>query len=233
MSIPDSTENECIHEMNTRVLIVDNHDLVRRGLAALINAEDDMASCGEVACNASAVDAVMQLRPDVVIIDVSLSRGTGLELIQRIRKCATGSRIVALAMTDRPELVERIFDAGAAAFVRKTDLAARVLEAIRRSQAGLRQGNGRRIGAEGMSGHVAGRGDRVLDPLEREIVEMIGRGIPSRAIAVQLGMSGTMVEGYRKRIRSKLNFPTATQLVQFCVRWVEQNRPIVPGGTSL
>jgi DNA-binding NarL/FixJ family response regulator len=216
------------------VLVVDNHEFVRRGLAALIDAEEDMVSCGAVACDENAVDAVMRLRPDVVIIDVSLARGTGLELIQRIRRCGPSCRIVALAMIDRPELVEQIFDAGAAAFVRKTDLAARVLETIRRSATGRRQETVGGAGTEGAR-HSPMHSGRCLEPLEREIVEMIGCGIPTRAIAIRLGMSVSLVDAYRRRIRSKLNFPTGTQLVEFCVRWAERNQasvPSVPSGSA-
>ncbi len=222
-----------IQEVSTRVLVVDNHEFVRRGLAALIDAEEDMVACGAVACDANAVDAVVRLRPDVVIIDVSLARGMGLELIQRIRRCGLGCRIVALAMIERPELVEQIFDAGAAAFVRKTDLAARILETIRRSGNGRRQEEAvERSGAEGTARHSSGHSGRCLEPLEREIVEMIGCGIPTRAIAIRLGISVSLVEAYRRRIRSKLNFPTGTQLVEFCVRWAERNRTVVPSVPS-
>lgn len=206
-----------IRKTKTRVLIVDNNELVRRGLAALVNGEVDMASCGEIACGEASSEAVARRRPDVVMIDVSAARGEGLQAIQRIRKSDAKIRIVALAMNDRPEFVERVYSAGAAMLVMKTDLALRVLETIRRSQT-ERKGD-----ATGKAQPPAARaGGRNLDKAEREIVEMIGRGIPTRAIAMHTGMSVAMVEAHRRRICSKLNNPTASQLVQFCVRWVEQ-----------
>lgn len=199
-------------------MIVDNHELVRRGLAALVNAEEDMVACAEVACTPEVVDTVIQCRPDVVIIDVSPSRGAGLEVIQRIRKRHTNIRIVAVAMSDKPELVERSLNEGATAFVVKTELATRLLDAIRRNQPE------RIASADAKAERPSNaRSERCLDVVEREIVELIGRGVPTRAIAVRLGMSVAMVENHRRRIRKKLNFPTATQLVQFCVRWAERN----------
>jgi len=205
-----------ISKMKTQVLIVDNHELVRRGLIALVNAESDMIACGAVACCDATFDEVVRTKPDAVIIDVSVTRGDGLQVIQRIRNHDARIRIVALAMSDKPELTERAFSAGAAALVMKTDLAGRILEAIRRGQAG-----GAKNGAEGGKHERAGQA-RGLDQVERRIIEMIGRGIPTRAIALRFGMSVAMVEAYRRRIRSKLNHPTASQLVQFCVRWAER-----------
>ena len=222
------TRGGCIKKTRTRVLIVDNHELVRRGLAALVNAEDDMMSCGEVPCVEESIDAVLRARPEVVIIDVSASRGSGLQVIQRIRKSHAAIRIVALAMSDKPELVERVFSAGAAAFVVKTDLAARVLDAVRRNQPTQMPMTAREAEFGRLSRPGARSSERCLDPTEREIVEMIGRGVPTRAIAVRVGMSVAMVEACRRRIRSKLNFPNASQLVQFCVRWAERARlPVV------
>jgi DNA-binding NarL/FixJ family response regulator len=198
---------------------------VRRGLAALVNGEEDMASCGETTCPEATIEVVARRRPDVVMIDVSVTRGEGLQVIQRIRNHDANIRIVALAMNDRPEFVERVFSAGAAMLVMKTDLALRVLETIRRSQAE------RKTGAPGRAPARAGQASgRNLDKTEREIVEMIGRGIPTRAIAMRAGMSVAMVEAHRRRISSKLNNPTASQLVQFCVRWVERARvPLTTG----
>jgi DNA-binding NarL/FixJ family response regulator len=201
---------------------------VRRSLAAVVNAEEDLMSCGEVACTETALEAVKEMRPQVVVIDVSLARGAGLELIQRIRKHDAAIRIVALAMSDKPEVVERVLSAGAAEFVVKTDLAARVLEAIRRSRR-PRPASHQARNEQGQPARQAGmRSERCLDLVEREIVQMIGRGIATRAIAVRLGMSVAMVEAYRRRIRGKLNFPTATQLVQFCVRWAERAPELTP-----
>lgn len=208
-------------------MVADDHELVRRGLAALVNAEEDMECCAEVPCTDAALDAAIRCQPDVVVIDISLSRGEGLALIQRIRNYNTRILIVAVAMSDRPGLEDRIRDAGAAEFVVKTDVAARVLEAIRRTRRKQLERNLEAV-AEQPPRPAPVRNSQCLDAEERAIVEMIGQGIPTRAIAVRLKMSVATVEAYRRRIRGKLNFPTATQLVQFCVRWVERKQPSTP-----
>jgi DNA-binding NarL/FixJ family response regulator len=208
----------------TKVLIVDNHALVRRGLAALVSAEGDMVSCGDVPCTEAVLDTVAALRPDVVVMDVSTPDATCLRLMQRIRKGDAHVRIIALAMTDKPGLMERVLDAGAASLVLKNDLVSRILTAIRRDQKQRRMQNVPRRPFSQVPRQSASRIERRLDIQERAIVEMIGLGVPTRAIAVRVGLSVSMVEGCRRRIRTKLNHPTASQLVQFCVRWTERSR---------
>lgn len=200
----------------TRVLIIDGHDLVRRGLAALLNAQPDMQCCGEAGVDEQAFGLVASCRPDVVVIDVSAMRGAGLVLVQRIRKHDASIRIVALAMTEWPELVERSLTAGAVAFVSKNGLADRVLEAVRRHQPGRTKLP--EAGRGDWPMERRGRSAGVLDPIEREIMCLIGRGMPTPEIAVRLGLSVVRVEGYRRRVRAKLNCPTGTQLVEFCAR---------------
>ena len=208
-------------------MIVDSHQLVRRGLAAMLNAEDDLESCGEVSSTAAAMDEILQRQPDVVLIDVSLRHGAGLELIQRIRALAPQVRVVALAMYNKPEYAERLFSVGAAAFVLKGDLTQRLLEAVRRKPGETpKRGESaeKEKASRGRSGPTRANG---LNEVEREIVELIGRGVPARAIALRLRLSVSAVQAYRRRIRGKLNFPTATQLVQFCVRWADRHQALV------
>lgn len=214
---PQATGNST-HETareRTRVFVVDNHELVRRGLAALVNVEKDMVCCGEASCDETAMPAIEEAQPDVVIIDVSAMRSAGLEIVQRIRKLDTRIRIIALAMVERPELVERSLSAGAVAFVSKNGLAERVLDAVRRNQVPREDAEV----ARGVMAKANGRMGARLDPLERDVVELIGRGVPDRGIAIRLGISLATVEGCRRRIRNKLNCPTSTQLVELCARW--------------
>lgn len=205
----------------TRVVILENHDLVRRALETLVNAESDMVTCGATACTESAFALVADARPDVVIVDVAVTRGAGLHLIQKIRGEFPAVRIVALAVNERPELSEQVFTAGAAALVVKSELAARLLGAIRRGQ-----GIGPVSAPTEDEAVAAGASDdmieRRLAPLERQILELIGRGIPTRAIAIRLGISVATAEACRRELRHKLNFPSAAQLVEFCVQWVER-----------
>lgn len=210
-----------IQKAITRVLIVDNHGLVRRGLAALVRAEPDMVVVGEAPCTPAALDAVVAGRPDVVVVGMSAGQGTGLALIQGVRQLRCGIRIVALAMHDRPERMERSLEAGAAVFVQDGGLGERVLEAIRRTSATPLRSDG----ADGQAGGAAagaGQSQRSLDALERAIAAMIGRGLTTRGIAMELGLSVATVEAHRRDISAKLNLRTAPQFVQFCVQLLER-----------
>jgi DNA-binding NarL/FixJ family response regulator len=210
-----------------RVLVIVEHEFVRRGIAALINFEKGMVCCGEGDGSADVTAALTRCQPDLVLVDLALRQGNGLKLIQAIREAAPHIRIVALAAGESTNEISRVIDAGAAACVRKLETAPRVIMAIRRAYA-MRSHLDRPEGgwaAHDAPHHGPGRrsGHR-LDETEREIVKLIGQGIPARGIAVRLGLSIPMVDAHRRRIRAKLNVLTATQLVAFCVRWVQQRR---------
>lgn len=202
-----------------QVLIIEDHVLVRRGLVAMVNAESDMICCGEFGASEDALAALEGASVDVVIVDVSAIRWSGLEAIKRIRKHDTSIRIIAVAMSERPELIERLASAGAAACVMTGDFTERLRQAIRR-------GPGSKLGQSGGGTEIGGarRGavQGCFDAVERQIVVLIGQGVPSREIAIRLGLSLAMVDAYRRRIRLKLNHPAPTQLVEFCSRWTTQ-----------
>lgn len=202
-----------------QVLIIEDHELVRRGLVAMVNAETDMACCGEFATSEEAFAALEGKSVDVVIVDVSAIRWSGLEAVKRIRKRDTSTRIIAVAMSERPELIEGLASAGAAACVMTSGFTERLLQAIRRAP-------GSRPGQPEVGAEVGGARRSVMqggfDAVERQIVALIGQGVPSREIAIRLGLSLAMVDSYRRRIRLKLNHPAPTQLVEFCSRWTAQ-----------
>ncbi len=198
----------------TRVLVADNHDLVRRGLAAVLNGEPDLACCGTSGCDDGLLAAIAATQPQVVLIDVSPVRGARLELLPRIRKAGTDIRVVALASGGRPELEAQSRQAGAAAFVAKTAPAERILEAVRRSA--------RTPERDAAAPGPERSGARRTDGVDRQVIELIGHGLPDRAIALRLRCSVPTIAGCRRRIRRRLNKPTASQLVEFCARWTER-----------
>lgn len=214
----------------TRIYIVDDHALVRRGLTTLINAESDMEVCGEAEDSAPATTDIMKLRPDLVIVDISLKGNSGIELIKNIKAFDPNIHIVVLSMHDESVYALRVLKAGARAYVMKQDVADRVMEAIRRIRKGqlyvsdnvASQMLNRLVG-----GKESGANDSPVSTLsdrELEIVNLIGNGLPTREIAAKLHISIKTVETHRVHIKGKLNLRNATQLVQFCVRWVEENR---------
>jgi two-component system, NarL family, response regulator LiaR len=213
---------ECTPRKSVRVVIIDDHELVRHGLAAMIDAEADLECCGAFPAAAPGlVSAVVQLRPDLALVDVSRSAGAGLQLVRAIRAALPDIRIVALVTYQKAGDVDRLFDAGAGAWVPKLELASRVLQAIRRAQAAPVRvdADGRGAAPEQSRGAAA-----QLDAADRELVALIGQGVPARAIAVRLGWSLRTVEARRRRLRGKLGVATSAELVEFCVRLVQESR---------
>jgi DNA-binding NarL/FixJ family response regulator len=212
-----------------RVFIADDHPLVRKGLAAMINAEPDMEVCGEAEDCASATAEIMKVRPDVAIIDISLKGNSGIELIKNVKAFDPGIHVLVVSMHDESVYAMRVLKAGAKAYVTKQDIANKVIDAIRKVQTGqmyfsekvtqqMLNNIGRRGNPE-VESPVAGLSDREL-----EVVNLIGGGLGTGEIASRLKVSVKTVETHRAHIKSKLNLATATQLVQFCVRWVEESR---------
>lgn len=215
--------------MKTRILIVDDHALIRRGLATLINSEPDMEVCGQAEDSSSALQDVIKLQPDLVTVDISLKGNSGLELIKSIRAFNPKIQILVLSMHHESIYALRVLKAGARAYVMKQDVINKVVEAIRRIRSGhlyvsddvASQMLTRLVGGESAddTSPVATLSDREL-----EIVNLIGNGLLTREIAAKLHVSVKTVETHRAHIKEKLSLRNATQLVQFCVRWVEENK---------
>jgi DNA-binding NarL/FixJ family response regulator len=221
------TIRPCITDAKTRVLVVDSHPLVRRALVAMLDAEPDLRCCGEFAAEAATLAEIARLQPHVVLIDVSSRPSVSLDLIQRVRVSGCGTRVVAMAMYDMAKYLDRIKAAGVADFVAKGELADRILDTVRRC--GRQKRNGFTPGwtPDKSASNLSVRQRSApagLNPVEREIVQLIGDGIPARTIAARLGLSVATVEACRRRIRGKLKSPSPIQLVQFCVRWVQRHR---------
>ncbi len=214
----------------TRIYVVDDHPLMRMGLRAMINAEADMEVCGEAADAATATAEIMKYRPDLVIADISLRGNSGIELIKNIKAFDPGIDVVVVSMYDESIYALRVLKAGARAYVMKQDVTTRVLDAIRRARNGQLFVS-ERVATQMLNRFVDGTEDGAADsPVsslsdrELEIVNLIGEGLPTREIAAKLFLSIKTVETHRVHIKRKLNLQNATQLVQFCVRWVEENK---------
>jgi DNA-binding NarL/FixJ family response regulator len=214
--------------VKTRIYLVDDHALIRRGLATLIGAEPDMEVCGQAQDAAAGLREIMKLQPDLVIVDISLKGNSGLELVKSIKAFSSKIQIVVLSMHHESIYALRVLKAGARAYVMKQDDAQKVLEAIRR----IRNGDlfvSENVANQMLNRLVSGNSDDDSSPVsslsdrELEIVNLIGNGLLTREIAVQLHVSVKTVETHRAHIKEKVDLQNATQLVQFCVRWVEEN----------
>jgi DNA-binding NarL/FixJ family response regulator len=215
--------------MTIRVFIVDDHELVRRGLATAINAEPDMTACGCAEDSQSALVMIRRLVPDLVIVDISLKHNASIELIRKIRSFNERIQIICLSMRDHPENASKLIEAGACEYLVKQGVVGRVTDAIRRIQHKRKPNSG--AGADrsrsGRSADPFGvmSSDLGLTEKECEIVELIGRGLPTQGIAAVLHLSSGMVEMYRRNIMARLRLRDPAKLVQFCVDSV-RGRPM-------
>lgn len=215
--------------MKTRIYIVDDHAMVRRGVAAMIGLEPDMEVCGEAEDCATATSELAKLRPEVVILDISLRGSSGIELIKNIKVIDPVIRVVVLSVHDETTYALRALKAGAKAYVMKQDIGSKVIDAVRKvrkgqmyisEQVGSQMFNRLAKGqAEPSDSPVAGLSDREL-----EVVTLIGAGLATREIAAQLHMGIKTVETHRAHIKSKMHLMSGTKLVQFCIRWVEESK---------
>ena len=215
--------------MKTRIYVADDHVLVRRGLAALIGAETDMEVCGESEDCATATSEVAKLRPDVVIADISLRGNSGIELIKNIKAFDPNIHIMVVSMHDESLYALRVLRAGANAYVMKQDIASKVIEAIRKVRKGQMYVS-EKVASQMLHRLAKGQDEKADSPVaslsdrELEVVTLIGSGLATREIAARLHMGVKTVETHRAHIKAKVNVKTATQLVQFCVCWVENNK---------
>ena len=215
--------------VQTRIFIVDDHPLLRKGLAELINQEPDMTVVGEADDAPSGIKGITTIRPDLVIVDISLKSMNGLELIKNIKVLDPSIQVLVLSMHDETVYALRVLKAGAKAYVMKQEMVEKVMEAIRRIRAG-KVFVSDRVATQMLRTVVDGGDPSKNSPVdslsdrELEIVALIGNGTATREIAEKLHISIKTVESHRAHIKDKLKLENATQLVQFCVRWVEQYR---------
>lgn len=212
-------------DSKTRVLIVDDHPIVREGFADLISRQDDFLVCGEAGDAAEAREAVKRLRPDVVIVDLSLGTDSGLLLIRQIATEHPKVRTLALSMHDERVYARRALRAGAKGYVMKQRATKEVLSALRRIASG----------GTYFSGELAATstedspGDSLVDDLsdrELEVFCLIGEGLKTSQIGERLHISAKTVESHRENIKLKLGLADALELTQSAIAWVHGERQI-------
>lgn len=207
----------------SRILIIDDHPIVRKGLVQLLAQEPDLAVCGEAACVREARAGLERLRPDAVILDLSLRDSDGLELIKEIRAKYDQMPVLVLSMHDETIYAERLLSAGANGYIMKQAAGDQLIAALRRVLAGGIYVS-ERIGASMIERFAAVR-KHVTDPIERlsnrevQVLNLIGRGKSTREIASDLSLSVKTIESHRQRIKKKLSLDSSPRLVQFAVNW--------------
>lgn len=207
-----------------RILIVDDHPLVRLGFAQLLSQERDLEVCGEAESAAAALALLDELEPELLVVDISLKGTNGLELVKQVRGRRPAATVLVCSMHDEALFAERALRAGARGYIGKNEAAEELVTAVRAVLAGRRYLPPRlaaRIEAAGL-----GAGDELPEPIavlsdrELEVFELIGRGVGTREIAERLGLAIKTVESYRENIKQKLLIESGPELARRAVAWV-------------
>jgi DNA-binding NarL/FixJ family response regulator len=210
----------------TRIVIVDDHPLVRERLVELINREPDLEVCGEAEDRHEALDLIAATRPAMAIVDLTLKSSLGIELIKDLQIRQPDVRILVVSMQDEMIHAERCIRAGARGYITKQEASRNIMQAIRRILSGelylsepvTRQFLARTIGKPAASGStlpLATLADR-----EIQVFELIGKGLSTRQIADLLSLDVKTIETYRARIKEKLGFKDGPELLQRAIAWV-------------
>ena len=212
-----------------RVLIVDDHPIVRQGLRRVMEAEEDLTVCGEAETVRDARVAIKDLNPEVMIADISLKQGDGIELVRDVRAHYPQLPILVLSMHDETIYAERMLAAGANGYIMKQAASEQFLIALRRVlDGGIYVSEA--VGNNMIQKFAAGGSYISANPIDRlsnrelQILHMIGKGMSTRETAHSLNLSIKTVESHRQRIKRKLNLSTGTQLVQYAINWFSSRK---------
>lgn len=212
--------------MPLRILLVDDHEVVRRGLSVLLRAKPDWEVCGEASNGREAVEKALKLNPDVVILDVGMPNLNGLEATRQIVKAKPEIRILILTLHDSDTLVQEVLNAGARGFLLKSDAArdlVTAVEALKNNKTYFTP----KVASMVLEGYLHRKDPNnvneassraKLTPREREIVQLLAEGKSSREVADALGLSVKTAETHRANIMRKLNLHSVSDLVLYAVR---------------
>jgi len=214
----------------TRILLVDDHAVVRFGIAQLINRQTDMAVCGEEEDASRAMGAIEALKPNLVIADISLKESSGLELMRNIKAQYPGLPILVVSAHDESIYAEIAFRAGALGYLMKDGALDRIITAIRRVLSGeiyVSDAQATRMLQQQVRGQSTVNESPVksLSDRELEVFQLIGQWKTTREIAEELHLSVKTIEYYREQIKRKLNLKNAAELTQRATSWVGRETP--------
>ena len=213
-----------------RILLVDDHAVVRFGIAQLINRQADMIVCGEEEDASRALSAIEKLKPDLVIADISLKESSGLELMRNIKATHAGLPILVVSVHDETVYAEVAFRAGALGYLMKEEALEKILVAIRRVLGGAVYVSDA-MAAKLLQKQVRGQTDahtspaELLSDRELEVFQLLGQWKSTRQIAQELHLSIKTIEYYREQIKRKLNLSSAAELTQHATAWVQRENP--------
>jgi DNA-binding NarL/FixJ family response regulator len=209
-----------------KILLVDDHPLVREGVANLIHQQPDLEVCGEAGSQPQALQLIGTMQPDIAIVDISLENGSGLELMKSIKSMYPGVAMLALSMHDESLYAERALRAGARGYLMKREAAKKVIQGIRAVLAGqlfISEKVSAMMTERFVEGRTAAASPvELLSDREIEVFQLLGRGQSTRQIAEHLNVGFKTVQAYCARIKEKLQLANATELLRAAMQWNDQ-----------
>ncbi len=213
-----------------RIMLADDHEILRRGLRAILTEQADWEICGEASNGRQAVEMADRLRPDVIVMDLSMPELNGVEATRKIRRKVPQAQVLALTFDESESLLREMVSAGAAGYVLKKDVGRSLIQAVRHlaehkpffteKVAEILARNRVGIPSDAPSHEEAVE----LTVREREIIQLVAEGLSTKEVAVALRISGKTVENHRTNIMRKLNIRSVAGLVRYAIR----NKIITP-----
>lgn len=206
-----------------RILVADDHEVVRRGLVALLASHAGWEVCGEASDGRQAVEKTKQIKPDVVILDIGMPNLNGLAATRQILRNDSHQKVIILTVTDSEQVIRDVLDAGARGFVLKSDAARDLISAVEALQRD-RTFFTSRVGQLVLSGYLKNGQSQseptipTLTPREREVVQLLAEGKSTKEVAAMLNLSTKTAETHRSNIMRKLNIHSVSELVLYAVR---------------
>ena len=211
-----------------KVVIVDDHPIVREGFKKLINSEDDFDVIGTAESAAEAIEIIREMDPDVAMLDLSLKESSGIELIKDLQVSFPQLRVLVVSLHDEEIYAERVLRAGAKGFIMKSEEVEDIITAVRKVANGeiylsqKMQSRMLEIMASGGAGKAVNPVD-ILSDRELEVFEMIGNGLKTKHIAEKLKLSVKTIETYKSHLKLKLQLNNGVELIQRAVEWDMKN----------
>lgn len=215
-------------DIKHKVFLVDDHPIVREGLAQLINKEKDLTVCGEAGDVSDALQAISECKPDIAIVDLTLEHGSGLRLIENLHYKKTGVPILVLSMHDESVYAERCLKAGAKGYIMKQEPSDRMLSAIRKVLDGEMYISGN-MEKKFLNKMISGEKIEFTSPVdvlsnrELEVYQLFGQGLKKREIADQLNLSVKTIETYVENIKKKMDFSSSHDITMHAIRFFNES----------
>ena len=216
-------------EDKSKILVVDDHPMIREGLVRLVDDEQDLAICGQADDAPEALKAISETKPDVVVVDISLKNSSGIELMKSIKAQYPKLPVLILSMHNEALYAERALRAGAMGYIMKQEASEKLLAAIRHVLVGQIYVSDK-VSKRLIRKLARGKADMVASPIdslsdrELEVFHLIGQGYGTSQIAEKLYLSIKTIETYRTHIKEKLNLTNSRELLQYAIQWVSSQK---------